>query len=593
MTRRQPGQLHSRDVRKTETRPTPVPSIGPILVTASDVDRPAPATLIFDPAAAGRAEPLAREIGRFWQVRHTNQRATSAAQHRAALGHLMVLLERHAVGGWDDLTISMLEEFERECGGTRSGKTRALIVWDYLRSIPMNSPNGPMNFEVRRFLKAPPNVVAGVSTPTEALPAATLRDVLRAAMYDVTQAEHRIRKAAWDGTSPPAADALIRRHETVAFFVLLCMEWSQSPDVIKTLSFDPSQPTSVQDWGDGHPRVTVRWFKHRAPGRGTVAVFLADKEWRSGSLLRRLRDATVAARSVAGGEWESYPWICADPVVGHPGKGGASLKTVQRTTTSMVYIDTADHASHMTSIFSSVRRSGFLRWCQVERKAGLSVELPEIFTRAAEPDALYFRAIRPAAKWAKFMATGKGLLLSELVDDNTIEVLSAHYLNSQVAMRDIAEAWKEIPDIAEEVARGLRPTAIDRNGSIIAGRSIDDDQAQKVVGGDLKIGISSCRDVYNSPLPGQSPGRLCGAANRSCFFCPSSVVTPDDIPAMKAYLLLAEKALITMSPPEWVLHWGRTIRWIIWILPQMDPTWESTPIGDTAVFDLGLEAGPR
>ena len=92
-----------------------------------------------------------------------------------------------------------------------------------------------------------------------------------------------------------------------------------------------------------------------------------------------------------------------------------------------------------------------------------------------------------------------------------------------------AEAWKEIPDIAEEVARGLRPTAIDGNGNIISGREIDNDQAQKAVKGDLRVGISSCRDVYDSPLPGQSPGRLCGAANRSCFFCPGSVVTPDDI----------------------------------------------------------------
>lgn len=593
MTGRKPGQLRSRDARKPKVQQAAVPSIGPIIVTAMHVDRPDPLTLSFDPSAAGVGEPLAREIARIWQVRHTNQRASTAALHRGALGHVSALLEQHSIRHWGDLTIPMLEELERECRGTRSGKDRALIIWDYLRSLPAKSPNGPMNPEVQQFLKAPPNVATRATTPTEALPAATLRDVLRAAMYDVTQAEHRIRKAGWDGVSPPPAEALIRRHETTAFYVLLCMEWSQSPDVIKTLSFDPHQPTSVQDWGEGHPRVTVRWFKHRARGRGAVAVFLADKEWRSGSLLRRLRDATAPARSVADGEWELYPWICADPVLEHAGKGGNSLKTLQRITTSTVYIDPANQPSHITSTFSSVRRSGFLRWCQIERKAGLSINLPERFTRADKPDALYYRAIRPAAKWAKFMATGKGLLLSELVDDNTIEVLSAHYLNSQVAMRDIAEAWKEIPDIAEEVARGLRPTAIDGNGNIISGREIDNDQAQKAVKGDLRVGISSCRDVYDSPLPGQSPGRLCGAANRSCFFCPGSVVTPDDIPAMRAYLLLAEKALTTMSPPEWVLHWGRTVRWIMWILPQMDPDWESIPIGDTALFDLGLEAGPQ
>jgi hypothetical protein len=61
---------------------------------------------------------------------------------------------------------------------------------------------------------------------------------------------------------------------------------------------------------------------------------------------------------------------------------------------------------------------------------------------------------------------------------------------------------------------------------------------------------------------------------------------------MKAYLLLAERAVASMSPPEWSLHWGRTVRWIKWVMPKMDPGWESRPVGDLALFDLGLEAGP-
>lgn len=552
------------------------------MVTGTHIGRPGPATIVFDVSAAGPGEKLARELGHLWQARNNNGRATTARQQRGALNKLLPVLKRHGLRRWSELTVEMLADLERQFQLSKSGHQQALVVWDYLRGVHEGSPNGAMTTDVRRFVEAPANVPNRRLTPTEALPPGMLRDVLRAAMHDVSQAERRIRRAAWDGASPPLTEALIKRHETVAFFVLLCLEWGQSPDVIKSLSFDSKQPTSVQDWGSNHMRVTVRWFKPRARGRGSVAVFLADKEWRAGSLLRRLRDATAATRAVALEPWHEYPWICADE--------GTWVRSA--TAAGRIYSDPEQIISHITGIFQSPKLSGFKRWCQRTRKAGLEIGIPEQYIRADAPEVLRFRAIRPAAKWARFIATGKGLLLSELVDDNTIEVLSAHYLNSHVALRDIAEAWQEIPGLAEEVARGLRPTALDRRGGIVTGQPISRELAQKASEGELSIGICGCRDVFHSPLQGQLLGRLCSAANRSCFFCPNSVVTPGDIPAMKAFLLLAERAVASMSPPEWALHWGRTVRWIKWVLPQMDPKWESLPIGDISQFDLGFGAGP-
>lgn len=592
MAKHRPGELRTRESTvPTQSAMRGVTEIGPVVVSGTHVNRPGPYVTNFDVSAAGVGQPLAREIGRLWQAKNNNGRAATAKQHREALNKLLPVLRRHSIQRWNELTVEVLEALERQFQQSKSGYDHSVIVWDYLRSIRENSPNGAMTPAVRRFVQAPVNVAAPRTTPTEALPAAMLRDVLRAAMHDVSQAERRIHDSEWDGVSDPPARALIRRHETMAFFILICMEWSQSPDVIKTLSFDASQPTSVQDWGNGQPRVTVRWFKPRAAGRGSTAIFLADKEWRSGSLLRRLRDATAPTRAVAPESWCQYPWICADerPITNSRSKN--SLRATAAVS-DRLYSDPDDVNTHINSIFRAQRRSGFLRWCQRRRKPSLSIEIPEQYTRINAPEALYFRAIRPAAKWARYIATGKGLLLSELVDDNTIEVLSAHYLNSQVALRDIAQAWQEVPGLAEEVARGLRPTALDNNGRVVSGPPISRELAQNAMKGELRIGISGCRDVFHSPLPGQQPGRLCQAANRSCFFCPHSVVTPEDIPAMKAHLLLAERAVVSMSPPEWALHWGRTVRWILWILPQMDRGWESLPIGDIESFDLGLEAGP-
>ena len=249
MTGRKPGQLRSRDARKPKVQQAAVPSIGPIIVTAMHVDRLIHSLSLSTHPLLVSENRWRREIARIWQVRHTNQRASTAALHRGALGRVSALLEQHSIRHWGDLTIPMLEELERGCRARKAEGAVDALVTRSSASLPAEYPR-PM-IQVQQFLKAPPNVATRATTPTEALPAATLRDVLRAAMYDVTQAEHRIRKAGWDGVSPPPAEALIRRHETTAFYVLLCMEWSQSPDVIKTLSFDPHQPTSVQDWGRG------------------------------------------------------------------------------------------------------------------------------------------------------------------------------------------------------------------------------------------------------------------------------------------------------------------------------------------------------
>ncbi|QSE86135.1 hypothetical protein [Rhodococcus koreensis] len=541
--------------------------------------RPNLIALTIDPATWGPAEPLGREVANAWKAKHHQGSWSSASLGLTAFNKMAVIVRHRSITCWDHVTIAALEELEGQC--TKRGQAR--FIWDVLRSLPGTSTNGRLAAEVAIFVQSNPRVAERRVVPTEALPQALLRDVLRAAMRDVAQCERRIEQAAWDGESPPPLGAFIRRHETIAFYVLLCMEWGQSPDVIRMLSFDSSQPVAVLDWHDGHPRVDVRWFKNRG-GRQGVQTFLADKQWRAGSLLRRLRAATSATRSVAPTEWRAHPWICTD-VIDPRGVGAVSGLVVARTASR--------RAVKVSAVFDEGKnKMTFLAWCQHPRKPGLDFSIPTKFTRGESPDPLHYRAIRPAAKWARFTATGKGMLLSELVDDNTIETLAAHYLNSEVAMRDIAEAWQDIPGMAEEVARGLRPTAINNDGAVVSGLELDDDEVAAVTRGERRVGMSSCRDPYDSPLPGESTGRLCKSANRGCYFCPNSVVSPDDIPFMKAFLLLAESAAAAMSPPEWALHWGRTVRWINHVMPQMDSNWEATAIAAPGVLDLGLEASP-
>lgn len=556
--------------------------------TTATAGSPHPVLVSIDPSTAGTAHGPAADLCAAWVRKHNGGSAHSAREDRQELNRFFGVLAEACVRSWDDVTVALLERVEDHFAQTAY---TLYWIWYCLRTLPSDSAHGTLGKDVRTFVQSPPGIGRLQSTPTEALPADMLRDILRAAMSDVSQAEHRILSAGWAGHGLPPKAALVTRREVTAFYVLLCFEWGLSPDVIKALSFDPQQPTSVQDWGDGRPTVKARWLKNRG-GRRDTAVLMADKEWRAGALLRRLRDATAATRSVLPDSWRHFPWVYAEPV---PTAAFAErrwwthtrYRSPRATDQCLQYPDGSE--MWLDSAFAG--RYSFKAWCAEARKPGLQVAVHEQYVRANKPIRLTYRAIRPAAKWAKYEATGKGRLLSELADDNTVEVLAAHYLNSEIAMRDIGEAWMEIPGLAEEVARGLRPTVLDRNGTVVSGEPITSSEASQALG-DNRVGSSGCRDPYNPPIPGEAQGSLCGAANRSCYFCPNSVVTPDDIPVMKAYLRLAEKATLSMSPPEWQLHWGRTVRWICSVMPLMASDWEDIPVGGAEVFDLALEAGP-
>lgn len=588
MSARQPGR---RRTFASSPRPAePIVEPEDFSLTLHATNGPHPVRLSVDPSLAEAARGPASDLCRYWIRKHKkNRRFRSAAQDRAVLHKFFTeIMAPSEIENWDQVTVKLLEETEAHF--TTTSRYSLVPLWNYLHAVPEDSAHGRLPSEVRTFILSPPATPTRRTTATEALPGPMLRAVLRAAMSDVKQAERRIRKAGWDGTRRPPRDALIRRREVIAFYVLLCFETVLSPDVVKALSFDPAQPTSVQEWRDGEPTVTFQWRKNRG-GRTDSMVLMADKEWRAGAILRRLRDASAATRHIGGDTWRDYPWICAEPVYTadtHPGNWDRHVRYHPNARETQVFADPQGEM-WLDSAFTDQPRFNFVHWCQEPRKSGLSIDVPEQYTRISGRARLSFRAIRPAAKWAKYQATGDGLLLRELADDHTVEVLAAHYLNSEIAARDIGEAWAHITEVAEEVARGLRPTVLDRQGHVVSGKPIAPQEATKAVG-ENRVGTSGCRNPYDSPLEGERTGSLCTRANRACYFCGNSVVTPDDIPVMRVYLLLAERAVVTMSPPEWQLHWGLTVRWIQYVLPLMDPDWENIPVADSNLFDLGLVA---
>lgn len=568
-----------------------VTAIGPVEIATKAPRSPEPLILTFpDPAFYAPTDGLLRDLAVGWRAAYNGGSWATATSARRALIRLGDALKQQRYSRWEHVTVQMLVELEDTLSRQKS---LADHMWRALRSIPLGSAHGYFTDEVARFLASNRSTTDHPSNPTEPLSPAVMKQVLRAAISDVAIAEARIARSGWDGASNPPLAALLLTHEVAAYFVLLASEWNMSIDVIAGLRFDDHSPTRVLDWGDtGRPSVQVRWFKNRGK-RGGQLTMLADQPLRSGSLLRRLRDASAANRFVGAERgWQAMPWLCAyDSVVRVPFTG----ERMNRRSRNSGGVAVPDSATWTIAPVFARPTFSLISWSQHPRKAGLEIDLPERYTRNAAADRLSFRSIRPAAKWAKFVTSGKGLLLGEIVDDNTVEVLSAHYLNSDVAMRDIAEAWTDITTLVEEIARGLRPVAVNTAGEIVSGASgapLSTTQLTSIAHGELKAGMASCIDIMNSPQPGERSGRACTSAWRACFFCQNGVVTPDDIPAMKLFLLQAEDAHGRMPPAEWVLHWGRTVRWIMFVMPLMDAHWQDRPIAPPGLFDLGLEAGP-
>lgn len=583
-----PGQARTGRGRREAS--AEVATIGPIEIMVTAPRSPVPVALSFpNPREYTPADGLARDLATVWRAIYNGGSWSVAAKARQAFVMLAETFQEQRYSRWNQVAIETLTDLEDQLA-----KDDGLVnlMWRGLRSVPKDSRFGYFSTEVARFLSSNRSLRGAQTNPTEPLPAATLKQVLRAAISDVSISEARVARSAWDGASAPPIPTLLLAHEVMAYFVLLAFEWNMSIDVIAGLRFDDHSPTRILDWGDtGRPSVRVQWFKRRGRASGQITM-LADQPLRAGSILRRLRDATAANRYVARTHgWEAMPWLCAyeSTTVTRDGRP-TGMRSVRAMGAALPGSDTWT----ITPVFTR-KESSLRAWCQRPRKPGLEIDLPERYIRDEHRDPLSYRTIRPAAKWAKFVATGKGLLLGELVDDNTIEVLSAHYLNSDVAMRDIGEAWADITTLAEEIARGKRPIAINRAGEIVSGpgtAQLDQDRIESVVNGELKAGMTSCLDILHSPQPGERAGHACKSAWRACFFCENGVVTPDDIPAMKLFLLQAEDAHGRIPPAAWALHWGRTVRWIMHVMPLMDPDWLDLPIAPRGLFDLGLEVGP-
>jgi hypothetical protein len=169
------------------------------------------------------------------------------------------------------------------------------------------------------------------------------------------------------------------------------------------------------------------------------------------------------------------------------------------------------------------------------------------------------RRLRKTVKTARVAALG-GTVADLAGDDHHVAVFSGHYAHGTTAH---VLAGRAINRAQQKVFERLatRPVFVDAEAErrldapeIAEAIGMTADQAAAMRDGQHDMGLTNCRDPYDSPY---TPGnRLCHVAPAMCMLCRNAVVFTSQLPRL---LLLAdhiEHMRTVLEPRRWTAVWG-------------------------------------
>lgn len=512
-------------------------------------------TLTLNPTDFGQQQVVALALAEAWTRRSEEFTFSTTRIDLYATRRFLAFLQQREVDALDEVTADLLMEFENHLIETmpKSAATYAHHLWQVFRKV-RGLPDEAANLVLHA-----PAVAHHSSQPTEALTEAQLRTVISAARRDIAKARYDI------------LDQQTRQfpmwHETLSLFVLLLYETAMSVDVLRHLDFTDTAPTRILDWDHNDDYVLLSFKKLRGGATPAPQLYSKDGQYSSGSLFVLLRDLTASARKAAAGrpDLDVGPWLGvrlgASPAVPRP----------------------FDPVNGVQLIPVMTLRSQFATWMTHHGIENL----------VREGTTVTFRAIRPAAKAQRLAVTDMtGLHMVDIVDDHTTDVYARRYMRSQRLMTDTGKTFLDsIAGRAEEAVRGFLPTLVTADGQ--ASKDIPNEIAQQVLEGEHEFGLTACTTPTDSPMPGQTPGELCGVAFRACFQCPSAVVTPRHVKRMERVRAHAEEQRRVVPPPQWEALWGQTVTFIDHALGVLRPEASEFDQESDGILDLGLRGGPE
>jgi integrase len=170
------------------------------------------------------------------------------------------------------------------------------------------------------------------------------------------------------------------------------------------------------------------------------------------------------------------------------------------------------------------------------------------------------RRLRKTAKTTRVAALG-GTLTDLAGDDHHVEVFRGHYAHGTTAHVLAARAVNAAQGKVFEKTRA-RPVFLDAEAEsrladpeVAGAAGLSAGQAAAMSAGALDMGLTNCRDPYDSP---HAPaGTLCHVAPVMCMLCRNAVVFTAQLPRLVQLADHIQGQRDVLDPPRWQAVWGR------------------------------------
>ncbi|MET9079002.1 hypothetical protein ABZX95_44400 [Streptomyces sp. NPDC004232] len=454
-------------------------------------------------------------------------------------------------------------------------------------------PERALATAVQRLLTTAVPVNRGGTRELEEFTRAEKRQLVRAAWKDIRRLKERLargRELVAAGADPRTAGWM----DPANLVFGLANGLISPPDIWSALPTHTAWPPELKDIFE----VTgVRFNPHR--GRYLLTVALASLLYPRNIDLQAFRVLLVAATGHAP---EEVAYLTEDDVEFVP--GGVRLRLVKRRAHKIRYREFKEMGGE-TRIMHPDRaglRAGEILRTLIEVTAGArrrsTAKKPYLFIRAnVIPNTrgsyqcgdLSFRPFEPVGRgggldeWAEragVVVAGKMDIrrlrkstkvektiafrgvVSDAADDHTEQVFWGHYAHGTTlrtmaghtitrAQQDWLERALAGPVVLDEKAAGHlgEPEVLDSLG-------LDARQAEAIVQGELDMGVSSCRNPYQSPY---SPsGELCAVAPLRCLECRNAFILPSNLPQLLLFAEHLEGLAARLDPRVFHQSWGQS-----------------------------------
>jgi hypothetical protein len=170
------------------------------------------------------------------------------------------------------------------------------------------------------------------------------------------------------------------------------------------------------------------------------------------------------------------------------------------------------------------------------------------------------RRLRKTAKTVRAVALG-GTVTDLAGDDHHVEVFRTHYAHGTTAHilagRSINRAQQWVFHRASAKPVFVAPEAEARleEPEVAEGMGLSTETAKAMVAGELDMGITNCRNPYDSQFT--QAGKLCHVAPAMCLVCPNAVIFTSQLPRLLLFADHIERMRAVLDPPRWQAVWGR------------------------------------